>query len=336
MSSQALSFHDVSENVHSFSGPNSHFSIPYDPQAYGSSAPTHNMKQQPPSNPMFQPGSIPTLSRKFVARRISEGETGRLKEELKCQACGKGYKHVSSLAKHLWEHTPEWNMTSKLLISKHQQVQLLEAASILVSMNEEDEDANSTADSTTTNDSNVNSYTPGPCEDMSPSPPPQTTGNTAIGLTNNKTSSDRGISGSPTTHNAHNLHNAHNALGIPMGSSNWSVSKTSSSQPFHRRSSRSSISSPASSLLAIKSPVTDSLFTDALYGTSMSSSLSTVRIMHDDYELLASPNRARRMSHLRHTNDDTGDLSLSEDNKTFPDFIRHDPDSPSVFGDMDE
>lgn len=83
--------------------------------------------------------SVPHLSRKFVARRISEGETGRLKEELKCQACGKGYKHVSSLAKHLWEHTPEWNVTSKLLISKHQQVQLLEAASILVSMNEQDD-----------------------------------------------------------------------------------------------------------------------------------------------------------------------------------------------------
>lgn len=34
-----------------------------------------------------------------------------------------------------WEHTPEWNLTSKLLISKHQQVQLLEAASVLVAMN---------------------------------------------------------------------------------------------------------------------------------------------------------------------------------------------------------
>lgn len=71
-----------------------------------------------------------------MVRRISEGETGRLKEELKCEACGKGYKHISSLAKHLWEHTPEWNVTKKLLISKHQQVQLLEAASILVGMNE--------------------------------------------------------------------------------------------------------------------------------------------------------------------------------------------------------
>lgn len=36
-----------------------------------------------------------------------------------------------------WEHTPEWQYTSKLLISKHQQVQLLEAASVLVAMNKE-------------------------------------------------------------------------------------------------------------------------------------------------------------------------------------------------------
>lgn len=83
----------------------------------------------------MEPGAL-SLSRDFVVRRISEGETGRLKEELKCEACGKGYKHISSLAKHLWEHTPEWNVTKKLLMSKHQQVQLLEAASILVGMNE--------------------------------------------------------------------------------------------------------------------------------------------------------------------------------------------------------
>ena len=36
-----------------------------------------------------------------------------------------------------WEHTPQWQLTSKLLISKHQQVQLLEAASVLVAMNSE-------------------------------------------------------------------------------------------------------------------------------------------------------------------------------------------------------
>lgn len=36
-----------------------------------------------------------------------------------------------------WEHDPAWAFTSKLLISKHQQVQLLEAASVLVNMNQE-------------------------------------------------------------------------------------------------------------------------------------------------------------------------------------------------------
>ena len=93
------------------------------------------------------------LSRDFVVRRISEGETGRLKEELKCESCGKGYKHISSLAKHLWEHTPEWNVTKKLLLSKHQQVQLLEAASILVGMNEP---AAATTTTTTTPNAQTN------------------------------------------------------------------------------------------------------------------------------------------------------------------------------------
>lgn len=37
-----------------------------------------------------------------------------------------------------WEHDPAWSVTSKLLISKHQQVQLLEAASVLVTMNHDD------------------------------------------------------------------------------------------------------------------------------------------------------------------------------------------------------
>lgn len=37
-----------------------------------------------------------------------------------------------------WEHDPAWAVTSKLLISKHQQVQLLEAATVLVNMNMDD------------------------------------------------------------------------------------------------------------------------------------------------------------------------------------------------------
>ena len=36
-----------------------------------------------------------------------------------------------------WEHDPAWAITSKLLISKHQQVQLLEAASVLCTMTSE-------------------------------------------------------------------------------------------------------------------------------------------------------------------------------------------------------
>lgn len=49
-----------------------------------------------------------------------------------------------------WEHTPEWSYTSKLLISKHQQVQLLEAASVLVAMNSSAKNNHATATTTTT------------------------------------------------------------------------------------------------------------------------------------------------------------------------------------------
>ncbi|KAI0202220.1 hypothetical protein F4808DRAFT_83093 [Astrocystis sublimbata] len=86
-------------------------------------------------------------------RRASDGQPltkeGRKinRIELRCDKCGKGYKHSSCLTKHLWEHTPEWSYTSKLLISKHQQVQLLEAASVLVAMNTKDKDDTTPPDS---------------------------------------------------------------------------------------------------------------------------------------------------------------------------------------------
>lgn len=80
--------------------------------------------------------------KKLKMRRASDGTHLSKKDkaasgELKCEHCGKAYKHGSCLTKHLWEHTPEWQYTSKLLISKHQQVQLLEAASVLVAMNQD-------------------------------------------------------------------------------------------------------------------------------------------------------------------------------------------------------
>ncbi|EAW11508.1 putative C2H2 finger domain protein [Aspergillus clavatus NRRL 1] len=81
------------------------------------------------------------LGTKSRNRRASEGshlvkgEGKRTLAELRCERCGKGYKHGSCLSKHMWEHDPAWAITSKLLISKHQQVQLLEAATVLVNMN---------------------------------------------------------------------------------------------------------------------------------------------------------------------------------------------------------
>ncbi|KAJ1564918.1 hypothetical protein HK096_005540 [Nowakowskiella sp. JEL0078] len=58
-----------------------------------------------------------------------------------CNECGKIYKHGSCLSKHKWEHTELWQETTRLSLSKHQQVQILEAASILVTLgNENSED----------------------------------------------------------------------------------------------------------------------------------------------------------------------------------------------------
>ncbi|CAK7266024.1 hypothetical protein SEPCBS119000_001814 [Sporothrix epigloea] len=109
------------------------------------------------------------------ARRASDGQSllreGRRSSrmELRCKQCGKGYKHSSCLTKHLWEHTPEWALTSKLLISKHQQVQLLEAASVLVNMNVNLSDAELDANvAVTPPDSTRDSAS----DDGSVSPPP--------------------------------------------------------------------------------------------------------------------------------------------------------------------
>ncbi|KAG6376555.1 hypothetical protein JVT61DRAFT_1530 [Boletus reticuloceps] len=48
-----------------------------------------------------------------------------------CESCSKVYRHPSCLIKHRWEHTLQWREASKFVLSKHQQVQLLEAAAIL-------------------------------------------------------------------------------------------------------------------------------------------------------------------------------------------------------------
>ncbi|KAI0049356.1 hypothetical protein FA95DRAFT_1604478 [Auriscalpium vulgare] len=56
---------------------------------------------------------------------------GKKRATFICESCSKVYRHPSCLIKHRWEHTPYWREASKFLLSKHQQVQLMEAAAIL-------------------------------------------------------------------------------------------------------------------------------------------------------------------------------------------------------------
>ncbi|KAJ2504505.1 hypothetical protein GGI11_007339 [Coemansia sp. RSA 2049] len=51
-----------------------------------------------------------------------------------CRVCGKQYKHRSCLNKHLWEHHDAWEACLKYNLTKHQQVQMMEAAQVLVDM----------------------------------------------------------------------------------------------------------------------------------------------------------------------------------------------------------
>ncbi|KAI8887250.1 hypothetical protein K501DRAFT_283384 [Backusella circina FSU 941] len=73
-----------------------------------------------------------------IRRRQSDYKRSLLSESLnaiyRCHDCGKSYKHPNCLQKHKWEHSEEWELTSKLPLTKHQQVQMLEAAAILISM----------------------------------------------------------------------------------------------------------------------------------------------------------------------------------------------------------
>ncbi|KAF1938578.1 hypothetical protein EJ02DRAFT_19970 [Clathrospora elynae] len=113
---------------------------PFGPSSYGAAAAkSEALTDGPTLATMLEQDKASSKSRNRRASegsRLSKGDGKRTSgSDLRCEKCGKGYKHSSCLTKHLWEHTPEWQYTSKLLISKHQQVQLLEAASVLVAMN---------------------------------------------------------------------------------------------------------------------------------------------------------------------------------------------------------
>ena len=56
-----------------------------------------------------------------------------------CNQCGKVYKHKSCLMKHSWEHHSAWEETKRCCTTKHQQVQMLEAAQLLTELTEKKE-----------------------------------------------------------------------------------------------------------------------------------------------------------------------------------------------------
>ncbi|KAJ7474727.1 hypothetical protein FB451DRAFT_275127 [Mycena latifolia] len=95
----------------------------------------------PPAAAVAMPASAPAKASTPIP--ISQTAAGRKKRGVdhKCESCSKIYRHPSCLIKHRWEHTPHWRTLSSLphpsssgssgVLSKHAQVQLLEAAAIL-------------------------------------------------------------------------------------------------------------------------------------------------------------------------------------------------------------
>ncbi|KAF7301964.1 C2H2-type domain-containing protein [Mycena indigotica] len=91
----------------------------------------------PPTSSIPLPGSAPTKGSTPIP--IASNGPGRKKRGVdhKCETCSKIYRHPSCLIKHRWEHTPHWRTLASLptggggVLSKHAQVQLLEAAAIL-------------------------------------------------------------------------------------------------------------------------------------------------------------------------------------------------------------
>ncbi|ODN90698.1 hypothetical protein L198_06014 [Cryptococcus wingfieldii CBS 7118] len=77
-------------------------------------------------------GALKPEYEKLALGTGSGGVKGRRKGMVfKCETCNKEYKHPSCLVKHRWEHSPHWKEPTALSMSKHQQVQMLEAAAIL-------------------------------------------------------------------------------------------------------------------------------------------------------------------------------------------------------------
>ncbi|KAJ7202048.1 hypothetical protein GGX14DRAFT_654591 [Mycena pura] len=98
-----------------------------------------SLSTSPPPPTVTMAASAPAQSSTPIP--IANTGPGRKKRGVdhKCETCSKIYRHPSCLIKHRWEHTPHWRALASLphsaggagVLSKHAQVQLLEAAAIL-------------------------------------------------------------------------------------------------------------------------------------------------------------------------------------------------------------
>ncbi|KAJ2856392.1 hypothetical protein J3B02_001628 [Coemansia erecta] len=104
----------------------------------------HNHNQNTRTLLHTRRGSRDSLGRYYSAspepRSVSPGgqssssSTPSGRSPCRCSTCGKRYKHRSCLHKHLWEHHAAWEACLKYNLTKHQQVQMMEAAQVLVDM----------------------------------------------------------------------------------------------------------------------------------------------------------------------------------------------------------
>ena len=90
-----------------------------------------------------------TYGREDGSAMMPAGGARSKAEAVACQVCGtfspsplglsvisegKRYKNQVCLQKHAWEHHQYWNYTKKLMLNKHQSVQIMEAAQVLINM----------------------------------------------------------------------------------------------------------------------------------------------------------------------------------------------------------
>ncbi|KAG0354388.1 hypothetical protein BGZ54_001672 [Gamsiella multidivaricata] len=112
-----------------------------DPVRFPAPTSQHHPMQRPPMAEEEEENDGEVVQDATLAPRRASAQSASIVDEdnaflSKCPDCGKMYKHATSLLKHRWEHSIYWKPATKFLLSKHQQVQLMEAASILLGMDE--------------------------------------------------------------------------------------------------------------------------------------------------------------------------------------------------------